>query len=492
VKKILRLLIVGLFILSFMLLSFHKIEAADDFSITEHRVTNTGEQQIDQITPSTDGNQIVWFNTDDCNIYLYNVDNQQTIQITNESEQTSASFPKVSGNYVTWMDESTGTLEYYLYNISTEEKSIISMGEGYRAYFAAPPVIEGNFLVLGKEHIVDDSVVDLSIVIYRIAEQTTTVLLSHNSWILDYNIDNEKVVVADNFIDPINDEDQYDQNVEIDLYDIETLERTQITTVRSEKLSPKISGNRIIWKDKRDRATGDIYYYDLEQQSEARITTDEAVLNPSFDIAGDKIVWIDYRDDPSDRFMSDIYLFDISSSIEYPVIESQSDKDKCDIVLLGDDLYRIASTDNRNGNIEEWTGYDIYYTDIEFGESGASDTTAPTFENLPGDSREINIDEGQGVTTNPYIINVRPYDQSGILKVEFYVDDNLICTDLSADEEGIFSCSWNTSVYHSIIKVYAFDQSGNRSSVLERTTTVDPRLYQFEPVTSTILPETGA
>jgi hypothetical protein len=109
----------------------------------------------------------------------------------------------------------------------------------------------------------------------------------------------------------------------------------------------------------------------------------------------------------------------------------------------------------------------------------------PIFFNLPGDNRPINIDEGQTITTNPYIIKALPSSADGISKVEFYIDDTLICATTTADADGVYSCPWDTSKYHSDVKVYAYDDSQMhfRSLVLERSTTLN---------LPTELPQTGA
>ncbi len=100
------------------------------------------------------------------------------------------------------------------------------------------------------------------------------------------------------------------------------------------------------------------------------------------------------------------------------------------------------------------------------------DETGPTFEELSaGDTRVINITEGQTITTNPYTIYVKPTDGAGITKVEFYIDNVLICTDTTADVNGYYSCQWDTSKYHSDVKVIAYDGLGN-STTLTRSTTV--------------------
>ena len=129
-------------------------------------------------------------------------------------------------------------------------------------------------------------------------------------------------------------------------------------------------------------------------------------------------------------------------------------------------------------------GYEPWVLDTGTGQAVASDS--PVFVDIPGLSSVINITEGQLITTNPYTIKVKPTDVDGIQKVEFYIDNVLICTDTTADSDGVYSCDWDTSKYHSDIKVLAYDTNGNVSTALTRSTTV--RLANT--VTGT-LPETG-
>jgi surface protein len=116
------------------------------------------------------------------------------------------------------------------------------------------------------------------------------------------------------------------------------------------------------------------------------------------------------------------------------------------------------------------------------------DTTPPVFEELPGSHEVINVEEGQTVTDSIYMLRVRPMDPqigSEIDRVEFYVDDELICTDDEADENGVYECEWDTTQHHSNIRVIVYDGVGHSSELLR---TVEVRLAQTgEPVMIKIL-----
>lgn len=125
---------------------------------------------------------------------------------------------------------------------------------------------------------------------------------------------------------------------------------------------------------------------------------------------------------------------------------------------------------------------------------GVGDNTPPTFSQLPGTSGVINVNENQVITTNPYILKVLPTDSNGISRVEFYIDDIIIGTDTTADSDGVYSCAWDTSKYHSTVTVYAYDNSAlrNRSLVLRRTATVNLGIVTTSSITGlTELPATG-
>jgi len=83
-------------------------------------------------------------------------------------------------------------------------------------------------------------------------------------------------------------------------------------------------------------------------------------------------------------------------------------------------------------------------------------------DNIKPDISNTNIIDGQTVTTNPFVIKTKAIDTaSGVWKVDFYVDNNLLCTDTVADSDGYYFCSWDTDLYHSLIDLRAFDLKGN-------------------------------
>ncbi len=132
--------------------------------------------------------------------------------------------------------------------------------------------------------------------------------------------------------------------------------------------------------------------------------------------------------------------------------------DLSDTTLYWNDLPNINATD-------------VYSLSL-VGDPEEESVEPPVFSNLPSVSTTVNITEGQNITTNPYTIRVKPTSDIGISKVEFYIDDILICTVTSPDENGIYSCDWDTSLYHSDVKVIAYDIDSEQV-ILNRSATVN-------------------
>ena len=111
-----------------------------------------------------------------------------------------------------------------------------------------------------------------------------------------------------------------------------------------------------------------------------------------------------------------------------------------------------------------------------------ADTTPPTIE-------DVNLSDNQIITTNPYIITAKVTDNIGVDKVEFYVDGDLIGTSTLPDVSGVYEVPWDTSKYHSEVKVVAYDTSNNKSEV-GKATTVDLSGSGGDQIVN-VLPKTG-
>ena len=113
-------------------------------------------------------------------------------------------------------------------------------------------------------------------------------------------------------------------------------------------------------------------------------------------------------------------------------------------------------------------------------------TSVPTFENLPGQSVNINLTDNQEINAIPYPIQVKPTDPSGVEKVEFYLEDELI-GQLSTEEAdpvtGIYEFNL-TSISNKLggldLRVVAYDFAGLQSE-LNRHILPDPSFFPYGP-----------
>jgi len=138
---------------------------------------------------------------------------------------------------------------------------------------------------------------------------------------------------------------------------------------------------------------------------------------------------------------------------------------------------------------------DIYSLDYVHGSaSTVHNHSSLSFAKLPGTDTTINITDGQTITSNPFTIQVHPTDKNGIDKVEFFVDNNLICTATEPNTDGVYSCDWDTSEYHSDVKVIAYNKAGKTESISRSATVQLTSTATATNITNklTELPETGA
>lgn len=170
------------------------------------------------------------------------------------------------------------------------------------------------------------------------------------------------------------------------------------------------------------------------------------------------------------------YTFSTDPGNWYPcnpvdgVWDSKEEEVECVFEDLEDGYYEliIRSTDSKtNTNSQD--------TSLRY--SFLVDTTPPLFNKI-GDYGYINVIEDQIIYVNPYTIRVSSTDlTSGIDRVDFYIDDNLICSVKEANDDGSFSCDWDTSKYHSDVRVVAYDNVGWNTELLV-TAQVHSSLYQ--------------
>ena len=441
-------------------------------------------------------------------------------------EESKVSLPRISGNKIVYEDSRDGNANIYVADI-TDPNNVIEKQVTSEPAWQSNPDIYGNIIVW------DDMRHDNQHEIYMAD-------ISDFNNIIQTRVTNNpgKQNAPDIYENNIAWEDF--RNGEPDIYMADVTNKsdiieTQITTDSSAQYAVGIYGNIVVWEDRRNCGLGrntDIYMTDISDLShllETRITSDS--INGSYpQVSGNKVIWYDFQGSGDPFYNNDIYVADVSSldnikteritDSEYSQFAAEIDgnvvvwvdqrtgagKNNIYMADVGDmdSIVETQISSSEKGGYPAISGNKIVWSDVRDDTHSPKyianiylatftypDTTVPTFSNLPNNNSPINIDNGQFITTNPFIIKVKPTDNVGISNVKFYVDDNLICTATAVDANGVYSCAWDTSKYHSVVKVVAYDTSNNPTELLSRTTLVDPVLYIGQTPALTELPATG-
>ncbi len=350
------------------------------------------------------------------------------------SETNCAFFvPEIYAHILTW-EQNDGNWNIYMYNLDTSTKTQITDEAAEQSI----PAIDDNKIVWE-----DSRNGTKDIYLYNIDTAVETRITNSAGIERFPRIYQEKIVWQDN----------RNGNQDIYLYDLETLSETRLTTNGSNQMSPDIFGDKVVWEDYRNGANPDIYLYDLTTHTESQITTDAGIQQfPK--IYGNKIVWSDKRNYPA-TLDYDVYLYDLDSNTETRI--TPSGNRQAGVPEIWEN--RIVWDDTRNYPAHD--GADIFMATL----SSPGDSSPILFQNLPDSSLPVNLQENQMINTPEYDLQIKPYSKAGIEKVEFFVDNNLLCTDTSPDSNGIYSCIWDTTKYHSVVKIVAYDKNGHQNVI---------------------------
>ncbi len=255
------------------------------------------------------GNKIVWGDWDE-SVKMYDLSTGEEVQITPVDSGTGG--PDIYGDNVVYTkhDYSNGSsltgyyYRLYLYDLVTHKETQITTSD----YGIRDPAIYGNKIVWLEYE--NNSKRD--IYIYDIPTQRIGSISTSGTAEFDPDIYSNIVVWRET------------HNGKSDIYmrDIAAHTTTQITTSGTAS-DPSIYGNRIVWQSSYyvdDKWLSDIYMYDISTSKTTRITNSTRAFSPS--IYGDKIVYADSRShlDYIGSEVSDIYLYDLSSTAQNPPV----------------------------------------------------------------------------------------------------------------------------------------------------------------------------
>lgn len=242
------------------------------------------------------GDRIVW--ESEGNISTYNISTTIETQVTlpyNLRNRGWKDFLGVYNNKIVWqISHENGTLaDIYAYDPDTQDATQITKTESDIDKFA----IYDDRIVWRDQRNDNGTGLNTDIYLYNLSTSTETQITTNGSaW--SPKIYGDRIVYKDW------------RNNNIYLYNISTSTETLITKSESDHPVSAIYGNRIVWQDSRN-GNYDVYIYDLSSHKEIQITSNRSdQLNPA--IYSDRIVWEDYRNPEESDYASGIYMYDFS------------------------------------------------------------------------------------------------------------------------------------------------------------------------------------
>lgn len=351
-----------------------------------------------------------------------------------------AAFPSIQSDIVVWMDTRStmmmGESDIYMKNLSTGVESVVTAAAGNQYY----PAVYSNIVVWDDER-------------------------------------NIAITGAD-----------------IYMKNLSTGTESAVTTASGYQTFPKIYGNIVVWQDYRNVGTTefDIYMKNLSTGVESAVTT--AAGNQTAPVIyGDIVVWQDDRDSATTG--TDIYMKNLTTGVVSVVTNATGNQtapviygdqviwqDDRNVAITGNDIYMknlttgvesAVSTAVGNQNNPAIYGSEIVWEDFRNGYNqlflASLDMTPPVFENLPNLTQKMSLSNDQVVMKSPLSVKTKPTDVgSGILKVEYYVDNTLMATSTTSDANGVYTADLNMNTAPNktggvTLKARAYDNTGNIS-----------------------------
>lgn len=438
--------------------------------------------------------------------------NYEIIPITNFSDSgMGAVEPDISGNMIVWADtrsspDGTGEgLNIYGYDLNAKRELSVCTAQGDQRY----PIIDGDKIVWEDLRNTQGGN-NYDVYMYDLSTNAETAICTENSAQCWANIQGEKITWHT----------YEDNNNQVYLYDLSTETQTQLVPSRAAHEMPSIYGDKVVWVDTTNDKYGDIYLYNLSVDTDndgipnyldddldgdgipnrfdstagtggsqvpgiinrnqssgsndpalIPITNGDGFYQGYPAIYGDKIIWVDSRNDPNpnDNVLAntDIYMYDLARNSEVQITTSPLNQSYPDI---DGNLVVYESETNVNGNTEWWihtynilTGEDTAITKMEFeidgndGNLDVLDIKLLNFRPRISDRKIVWCDErvGSGVY-NIYMMGLGPEqadptEPTRVLTASFTytpqaptVDDTVQFTDTSTDLGGtITAWNWN-------------------------------------------------
>jgi beta propeller repeat protein len=347
-KKLHSVVLASIIMILFLIMVSSTALAASSSVITETRITTHGTAA----NPDIYGDKIVWQDNRAGNwdIYIFDLSAKTEIHTTNKTDQIN---PAIYKNLVVWEDERNGGHDIYMEDLSTKTQTrITKSGKALR------PKIYDNRIVWmdgrnggsleGNNHPVGN----WDIYMYDLSTSKEYQITTNNSMQMDPDIYKDKIV----WHDERNMGDNPYEHVQIYLYNLSTSVKTPVNYGEGACFvlsSPRIYGDKIVWMAETVGTNYNIYIYDLSSSTLDMIGSPYGNgYGSQPDIYGNRIVWSEGSMEPGNI---DIMMYDLSTSTGTQITTNGSSQTAP--AIYGD---RIVWQDDRNGNQNDGTNYDIY------------------------------------------------------------------------------------------------------------------------------------
>lgn len=391
------------------------------------------------------------------------------INVTEKNLTTSnnekAYWPEISGNYVVYSDSAAGPSTVYLYDIAAETTTEIGRATGSNEN----PAIDGDRVVYSSY---DGEAYSIRMYTISTHQDIEITPVTHDS--------SRPAISGDHIVYRNGPDPRRGNNIYlIDLNDV-ALTPLQISDAYADNFRPEIDGNFVVWHAD-NGSDNNVMLYDIQESQESEIAnTPDDEERP--DVSGDYVVYhlnagndgvclYKISDHKTSLIVQPSYSYTPRIQGNFVVYEGGL-TDGAQKVILRNLTTGVETTIAEPGDFLDIPVIDGRHVAwVSNGGDIMLDTLSspPVFAALPGSNQTINLTPGQIVTANPYTIQVHPTSDFGIDRVEFYIDGVLIGTSTTPDANGVYSMNWDTSLYHSTVRVIAYSTTGE-SAVLADVT----------------------
>ncbi len=308
--------------------------------------------------------RVVWSDANNWDIYLYNISTDNKTQITDDSANQWHS--AIYGDRIVWDDDRNGNWDIYMYNTSTRNETQITSNASDQTC----PDIYGN-IIAWEDYRNGDRDKNSDIYLYNLSTHKETQITANEALQEKPSIYRDRVVWMDSRNGGIRTGyEEFAGNWDIYMYTFSTAQETQLSTNEFAQLYPDIYEDKIVWADYRNDSwpltKPEIYMYNLSASIETYLPTNSSGSTPA--VYEDRIVW-EYGQEEMDF---DIYMYNLSTSIETQITTDESYQGNPAIYEN-----RIVWRDDRNGGSYIYT----YATGLNLPRADFS--ASPVSGNLP-------------------------------------------------------------------------------------------------------------